>query len=240
MKRAALMTVLIGWTAVTGAQLVIDGLRQQQKIQQRLVDQNASALADQRAQLVEAWQRVERGTGELIRAQRQSETLDSLQLRDGDLRQAESDLLMHVSEAQRLRRALLEGTAAVVAMEDEIQRLGGEAERRADPLTGNYKLVIGPTGHEGTMYLELRGTLVEGTYELDGRWTGSMRGTFVSGKVRLERIDSQIGFAAIYNGRLVQDGGEARLQGTWEATQLSSGLPSAGTWVATKAPPDEE
>jgi hypothetical protein len=56
----------------------------------------------------------------------------------------------------------------------------------------------------------------------------------VSRKVRLERIDSQIGFAAIFYGRLVRGGNDARLEGTWEATQLASGLPSAGTWVADK------
>lgn len=240
MRRAAVVTVVLGCAAIAGAQLVVDGLRQQQKVQQLLVDQNVQALADQRSKLVEAWQLVDRGTADLLRAQRQGESLDSLKLRDDDLRQAESDLMMQLAEAQRLRRAVLDGAAAVAAIEGEIQRLGVDAERRGDPLTGTWHLVIGPTGHEGTMYLELRGTLVEGTYELNGRWSGSMRGTFVSGKVRLERIDSQIGFAAIYNGKLVADGGEPRLQGTWEATQLSSGLPSAGTWVADKVPPAGE
>ena len=55
-------------------------------------------------------------------------------------------------------------------------------------------------GQEGVAHLNQRGTLVEGTYSLSGGFSGSFRGTFVAGKVRLERIDSQYGFAAIYYG----------------------------------------
>lgn len=88
MRRAAVVTVVLGCAAIAGAQLVVDGLRQQQKVQQLLVDQNVQALADQRSKLVEAWQLVDRGTADLLRAQRQGESLDSLKLRDDDLRQA--------------------------------------------------------------------------------------------------------------------------------------------------------
>jgi hypothetical protein len=81
--------------------------------------------------------------------------------------------------------------------------------------------------------------LVTGTYSLSGGFSGSFRGTFVAGKVRLERIDSQYGFAAIFYGRLVGRGKNARLQGNWEATQLSSGLPSMGSWTATRIVDEE-
>jgi hypothetical protein len=84
------------------------------------------------------------------------------------------------------------------------------------------------------VFLQQQGTLVTGTYSLSGGFSGSFRGTFVAGKVRLERIDSQYGFAAIFYGRPVGRGRNARLQGNWEATQLASGLPSLGTWSATR------
>jgi hypothetical protein len=87
---------------------------------------------------------------------------------------------------------------------------------------------------EGTAYLQQMGTLVTGTYALSGGFSGSFRGTLVAGKVRLERIDSQIGFAAIFYGRLIGEGPNARLQGNWEATQLASGLPSAGSWTGRR------
>jgi len=239
--RRTLVFALLTVTAVSaGAQLVAEGLREQIRVQQQLLEQRETALQENRALTVEAWRRVERGTTELLRAQRQGETVESLRLRDRDLREAESDLEMHLAESRQLRRAILEGRSTVAALEAEIARLGGDGVRRADPLTGTWDLVIGPAGHEGRMYLQLDGTLVQGTYELDGGWTGSMRGTFVSGKVRLERIDSQIGFAAIFIGQLVWEGEEARLQGTWEATQLAAGVPAAGTWVARRMDPADE
>jgi hypothetical protein len=83
-------------------------------------------------------------------------------------------------------------------------------------------------------FLQQQGTLVSGTYALSGGFSGSFRGTLVAGKVRLERIDSQIGFAAIFYGRLLGQGRNLRLQGNWEATQLASGLPSNGNWSARK------
>jgi hypothetical protein len=107
---------------------------------------------------------------------------------------------------------------------------------RDDPLTGTWRLVVEPGGQEGLAYLRLEGTLVQGTYRLSGDWTGSLRGTFVADKVRLERIDSQVGFVAILHGRLEGRGEGARLQGSWEATQHATGIPSAGTWVATRSP----
>jgi hypothetical protein len=106
----------------------------------------------------------------------------------------------------------------------------GEAEA---PLTGTWALAVDP-GQEGTMFLQQQGTLVTGTYALSGGFSGSFRGTLVAGKVRLERIDSQIGFAAIFYGRLVGQGRNLRLQGNWEATQLATGLPSTGNWTARR------
>jgi hypothetical protein len=67
-----------------------------------------------------------------------------------------------------------------------------------------------------------------------------VRGTLVAEKVRLERIDSQMGFAAILHGRLQVQGETARLQGSWEATQLATGLPASGTWVAERVSELEE
>jgi hypothetical protein len=121
----------------------------------------------------------------------------------------------------------------IAAIEVEVQRLEADTGGLDAPLTGPWRLIVEP-GQEGTAYIEQQGTLVSGTYILSGGFTGSFRGTFVAGKVRLERIDSQYGFAAIFYGRLVGRGRNARLQGNWEATQLASGLPSAGSWSARR------
>ena len=82
--------------------------------------------------------------------------------------------------------------------------------------------------------LLLDGTLVSGVYQLSGGWKGSLRGTLVGGNVRLERIDAQLGFAAVYTARIVSRGGEKRLEGTWDATNLTAGMPVSGTWVGRR------
>jgi len=204
------------------------------RIQSELLRLDLEELEVQRAKLQEAWVRVERSAADLVAAQQQGESLDSLKLRDEDLRQAESELVMHLNDVQRIRRAVLATQAVLDTTNAEIARLEQEVGPEEDPLSGTWRVVMEPGGQEGLMFLQLDGTLVQGTYRLSGNWSGSLRGTLVSGKVRLERIDSQVGYAATLYGKLAARGGESRLEGTWEATQLSSGLPSGGSWIAER------
>ena len=209
-------------------------LRQELKIQQALLEQQLEELRLHRGDIIEAWVRIDRESADHLRAQEQNETTESLRLRDADLRRAEAELMMHVTEAQRVRRALMTTRALIDETKAELERQRTEVGPKNDPITGTWKVYHEPGGQEGEFYLQLDGTLVQGTYSLDGGWAGSLRGTLVAGKVRLERIDRQIGFAAILYGQLMMSDGHSRLQGRWEATQLSSGLPSAGSWVAER------
>lgn len=235
MRRGLLILLCVAMAPVASAsQPLADGLREQIAIHRELMRLDMLEFEDQRARLQEAWVRVERGSADLMAAQQQGESLDSLSLRDEDLRQAEAELMMELFASQRLRRALLESQAMIAATEAEIRRLAGEVGPEGDPITGTWRLVLEPGGQEGLMFLSLDGTLIQGTYRLSGDWSGSLRGTFVAGKVRLERVDSQLGFAAIMYGRLSDRDSSGRMEGSWEATQLSSGLPSGGNWVAER------
>lgn len=229
-----LMLVLVATTPLFAAQPVTQGLREQLRIQGELLRLDLEELEAQRAKMQEAWIRVERGAADLAAAQEDGESLESLKLRDEDLRQAEAELMMHLTAIQRIRRDVLVTQALLNATSDEIARLEQEVGPEEDPLSGTWRVVLEPGGQEGLMFLQLDGTLVQGTYRLSGDWSGSLRGTLVSGKVRLERIDSQVGYAATLYGKLATRGNESRLEGTWEATQLSSGLPSGGSWIAER------
>jgi hypothetical protein len=229
-----LLLVLAAASPAFAAQPLTQGLREQLKIQNELLRLDLAELDDQRGKLQEAWIRVEQGASDLATAQAQGESLESLKLRDQDLRQAEAELAMHVDSMQRLRREVLAAQALIGAIEEEIRRLEGQVGPERDPLSGTWRIVMEPGGQEGLMTLQLDGTLVQGTYRLSGNWSGSLRGTLVSGKVRLERIDSQVGYAATLYAKLTARGDSARLEGTWEATQLSAGLPSGGSWFAER------
>jgi hypothetical protein len=221
-------------TLVEGAQSLAQTLREELKIQQKLLELSLSELQEQQDKVQAAWVRVELQSSDLLRAQGQEESLDSLRLREADLRQAEAELTMHIRQAQQVRREMIAGRLRVAETLAEIRRLEEKVGRSDDPLSGPWRLVVEPGAQDGFMSLQLNGTLVEGTYQLSGGWSGSLRGTFVAGKVRLERIDSQIGFASVFYARLSGDGDNARLEGTWEATQLATGLPATGTWVAER------
>jgi hypothetical protein len=223
--------------ALAAAQ-VVESLREQIKVREDLLARQVRDLVEMREELREIWTRLEQQTGGLLQAQRDGETVESLRLRDTDLRKAETEFLAALFESQRQRSSILENRNMIAAIELEVRRLATEVGGAEAPLTGSWRLAVEP-GQEGVVYLQQQGTLVSGTYSLSGGFSGSFRGTFVAGKVRLERIDSQYGFAAIFYGRLVGRGRNARLQGNWEATQLASGLPTLGTWSATRIVEEE-
>jgi len=212
---------------------VAESLREQARVRQGLLTTQLRDLGEMREELREIWTRLEQQTGGMLRAQQEGESVESLRLRDTDLRKAETELLATLLETQQRRNSMLENRTMIASIELEVQRLAAEGGGADAPLTGAWQFTVEP-GQEGVAYLQQQGTLVTGTYSLSGGFSGSFRGTFVAGKVRLERIDSQYGFAAIYYGRLVGRGRNARLQGNWEATQLASGLPSRGSWTASR------
>lgn len=228
---AAVVAALL--PALAAAQ-VADSLREQIRVREVVLAGQLEELGEARADLQELWSRFDQQTAALLRAQSEGETVESLRLRDEELRLTEAELAAAVDTLRATRRSVLENRTLLAAFTAEMERLAGALGEAEAPLTGTWALAVDP-GQEGTMFLQQQGTLVTGTYALSGGFSGSFRGTLVAGKVRLERIDSQIGFAAIFYGRLIGQGRNLRLQGNWEATQLATGLPSTGTWTARRA-----
>ncbi len=221
--------VLVAAAAVIAPPAAAQDPRSIAAVHARLVEDGVTELERQTGLLRETWAVVSSGAGAVVEAHRRGDDLDSLRLRDSQLQQFESQLMMRIFEVQRARRDVLTHLAVVEAA-------GGVADLAAETsglLTGRWTLNVQPD-LEGTAYLVQQGTLVSGTYELSGGWTGSLRGTLVANKVRLERIDSQLGFAAIFYGELNMSGEELVIQGRWEATQLATGMPSAGGWRAVQ------
>ncbi len=104
------------------------------------------------------------------------------------------------------------------------------APRLPDPISGIWKITLLPFNQEGVLELTLEGTLVRGIYRLDGDYWGSIRGEYINGEVRLDRLDSKEGYSMVLRGRVVEN----KLVGSWEATLLSSPGPARGEWIAEK------
>lgn len=241
MKRGLAFLFVLGLAVVVGAAVgsMREILRAQLRVQGNLIATGVKALEHHQSDLQEAWSRVDRLSSDLLRAEQEGESQESLRLRDQDLREAEGKLLVEVLSCQQLRASISTARDRLTELRAELRKYQGESSGKRDPLSGKWKIVIDPGGQEGTMVLDLDGTLVSGTYQLAGGWSGSFRGTWVAGKVRLERVDAQLGFSAVLHARLSR-GEPGRLEGTWEGTHLTAGMPAGGTWVATKIPEEEK
>lgn len=121
-------------------------------------------------------------------------------------------------------------------LQERLRRIGflegelGTREAARDPISGRWRVRIEPPETVGTFELRLAGTVVTGTYQLNGGTSGSLKGTFISGKLRLERLDSSRGFDSVFEGTLA---GNA-LSGTWTANELATGQPTRGQWTASR------
>ncbi len=135
------------------------------------------------------------------------------------------------NQIQILNERILNRQQRIEVMDDE--RLTSIVQEEAeDPVSGEWEVAIGPQDLTGKFILSLSGTLVSGTYQLSGGWKGSLKGTLVGNRVRLERIDAEQGFMAVYYGRLDKE--TLTLQGTWESTLFTTGGPMGGNWTGRK------
>jgi hypothetical protein len=113
-----------------------------------------------------------------------------------------------------------------------LEALRGLEEEVAGVLTGIWDLVLMPLEQNGSCRLYQAGTLVNGTYRLDGGWTGSLQGTLVNRKVYLVRIDAKLGRSMELEGFLSTDG--QRIRGTWLSYELAGSERATGQWTAQK------
>lgn len=129
-------------------------------------------------------------------------------------------------------------------LQDRMRRISfleGEAGGRSlrnDSIAGRWQVQILPQNLSGTFDLRLDGTVVSGNYAVQGGASGSLRGTFVDNRLRLERIDSRGGFDSIFLGTF--DPATGRIAGSWTANELASGQPSRGDWSAVRAGAQQE
>ncbi|RMF71366.1 MAG: hypothetical protein D6738_14040 [Acidobacteria bacterium] len=219
----------------------------------------AQRLSVALAGLVERARLIEQLAGETARAyrgaaQRRREALDALAQATRDLDQAAvrprslgaEQLERLVDELERAReryevedravqRHLAQLRGLVVerdALSIRIADLRSRLPQQQEQLTGVWEVTWMPAGIVGTFYLDQSGTLVSGQYDLGTHGTGSLQGTFVSGKLFLQRIDARRGRDAEIEGVLSSDG--RQLRGTWTAYEMAQGGTPHGQWVARR------
>jgi hypothetical protein len=184
------------------------------------------AAADQ--ELVTAQDRLDR---EAVRAREVTASSLSALYRDLLAARARVEVVRLEGDArlQELRRLLGERDALARRVADLRARLPLQEEL----LTGVWEVTWMPAGVQGTFYLDQSGTLVTGQYRLGAHGSGSLQGTFVNGKLFLQRIDAERGRDAELEGVADPDG--SRIRGTWQAYEMVQGGIPQGQWVAKRA-----
>ena len=217
-----------------GRDPVLEMFKAQREIEKRLLAADLATMERVQDQLRGACDRLVRLGDDLLRAQKDGEDLGTFTARSADLRHAEAEVSELVSSAQQLRVTVGARRAYLEQVQAEIRRMEEASQATPDDISGRWTVSIEPGGFTGTFDLRLDGTIVTGVYQLSGGWKGSLRGTFIGGDIRLERIDTQQGFVATYTGRLVSRDTERRLEGGWDATNLAAGMPASGSWLARR------
>jgi hypothetical protein len=185
---------------------------------------------------------------ERVRTQRQLvvlySTLDSViengsDESSGDLVEVLNQIVAHEEERTRVleaQRALVEKIAErakrIDLLEARLNSMRQRVQEEAGALTGEWEVVLLPSGQRGRFRLEQSGTVVSGTYTLDGGWTGSLQGTLVSRKVYMVRIDSRLGRSMEFEGILSSGG--TTIRGTWLNYDLAAEGGSQGQWSAER------
>lgn len=126
-------------------------------------------------------------------------------------------------------RRLHERMRRISFLEGEV---GGRGFRETT-VAGRWQLQISPTNQTGTLVLQLSGTAISGTYTIQGRNSGSVRGNLVGNRLQLELLDNAGVLDSTYTG--TYDPTSQRMGGTWLATELAEGRPAQGAWIATRA-----
>ncbi len=187
-----------------------------------------------RAEVAEAADAVDGALAEEAPLDRVTQLVRQLDRERGRLEEASN-------EADEILDRILEHRRRLRLVDEELRRRRGGPAEVPDPITGAWSLFLEDSGPErdearrGLLDLELDGTSVSGTLGLADGTFGSVRGTFVRGRISLERVSADSGLDLILEGRY--DPAEGDLEGTWRPAVAGVGNPGGGTWRAEKTEP---
>ncbi len=235
---AGLLLVMV--TLISGTTRAADGSEAEQVL---------SALVEaERIRLLETLNDFDRLS---LRRSQTDDLLDGLyQELDGAIKQSErgsvdsiTRLREQIEALEDVRRGALlslrgmldrieESRRRLQLLEDQVEALASKDKTERGRLSGEWTVTLLPHGQGGTFSLTQSGTLISGSYNLEGGFDGSLQGTLVNRKVFLVRIDSKRGRTMEFEGYLSPDGRQIR--GNWLDYNLSRGEEARGDWSARR------
>jgi len=215
----------IAATAI-GASLDVerDILRGQQELyRQAALDRDTAAR--KLATLVADLDGIVQGTGPV--------STETTGAKEKEIAEAESRRTAAMQRCREILGRILAAQERVAGLEKKIASLReGQPRAGRDSVSGNWRVIYLPGNYKGVFLLRQTGTILQGIYQLDGGWKGSLQGTFIDGKIYLQRIDSKLGRSSELEGYLGSDG--TSIRGTWRNYNLTDGGTAAGSWTASR------
>lgn len=238
---AALLALLVVAVPRTSAQGVVRYLEADEALVERQLAEEVQVYLRARTEEDTALADLAEAVESLDRAVQDDAPLDRLSELSDEVSRVHARAAAARVRAERLTGALLETRHRLAIIREELRRRRSAPADLPDPITGAWELSLEDTGPEqdaprsGLLDLELDGTAVSGTLGLGDGSFGSVRGSFVRGALKLERVSADSGLDLILEGRYDPASGE--LSGDWRMAIAGLGNPGGGTWRAIRAEP---
>ncbi|HKA37128.1 MAG TPA: hypothetical protein VKH43_09935 [Thermoanaerobaculia bacterium] len=223
------MACLIAMAALGGASLMGDA---NDAVKSEIARERRRLAADSRM-LTDVSRRLETALNQLAAASRavteaasRNDSAEEISRREDVTSESEQEVRTLLEKRRLVADRIVERRRSIASLEAEL------SPRKLDAITGRWAVTVDPGSQRGFFRMTLDGTIVSGEYALEGGYTGSLRGTLVTDRLRLERVDSTLGFSAIFYGRVARD--LTSISGTWETTTFGGGTTTNGVWRAVR------
>jgi hypothetical protein len=157
---------------------------------------------------------------------------EAVAAKEREIAEAETRRQGAAQKCRELLGRIQEMQERVAGLDRKIASMRENLPRPTETLSGSWRVTLLPSANHGTFVLRQIGTIVQGQYQLDGGWKGSLQGTYIDGKLYLQRIDSKLGRSSELDGYLSSDG--TSIRGTWRNYGLADGGVASGSWTATR------
>src|SRR6266540_1856223 len=233
LRKLAVGALLAFLGGVLVAADVSDAVKGELARERKRLTSDSKTLADISRRLETALNQLASASRAVSEAAAKNDGADEIARREDAVSDSEQEVRGLLERRRLLADRVVERRRSITALEAEMQ-----TRKPPDAVSGRWSVTLDPGAQRGVFRMTLEGTIVAGEYTLDGGYTGSLRGTLVNDRLRLERVDSRLGFSAIFYGRVARDA--SSIAGTWEATTLGTGATSAGIWKAVREEEREE
>lgn len=226
LRWTALVLIVTAWAGSLAPPADAQGLDVLRQIEDRLLEKRLESYEEAFDREEQAKQALAESTEKLDVALG-NRTVDVEQLRrmEAELSLANETVLLRAKETAQIRNEVYKHMERLAEIESELSGSG--------LLSGRWSIRFGESEEErGTVVFRADGTRIEGTYLLTSGRRGSLNGSFLDGRVELERIDSETGLDLKLLGQLSAD--EKVLRGSWQTFELASGSRTQGGWVAQR------